>query len=273
MKYLKSIFDFYINSSIHVALAVVALCLVTYFNFQLTPSYDLLLFLFFGAVTGYNFVKYAPIAKLHHQSLAKSLKLIQLFSLISFVFLVWFAFKIEFRILLWTGFFGLFTFLYAMPIFSKKRNLRSISGLKIFIISFVWAGVTVILPALSGDLLPGWDVFLEFVQRFLFILVLILPFEIRDLKYDLERLGTIPQKVGVTPTKILGSAFLVVMLLLELGKTSISKTAFAGLILTVVITAGFVWQAREHQSKYYSSFWVEAIPFFWLLILLLIRGI
>jgi hypothetical protein len=271
MEKFRSILEFYINSSIHVALAVVALCVVTCLNFEISAEEDLLFFVFFGTITGYNFVKYAPVARLHHGSLEKRLKLIQVFSFFSFLFLFWFSFKIGFQTLLWTGFFGLFTILYALPVF-KMRNLRSVSGLKVFVISFVWAGVTVILPVVSADLWFESSVLIEFLQRFLLILVLILPFEIRDLKYDLEQLGTIPQKVGVTKTKILGTVLLAIILLLELMKPEFSPDYFAALSLTILISAVFVWQARERQSKYYASFWVESIPILWLLILFLMKA-
>ncbi|MEG9328668.1 hypothetical protein V6B16_12050 [Salinimicrobium catena] len=271
MKKFRSIFEFYINSSIHVALAVVALCGVTFLNFDISTEEDLLLFVFFGSITGYNFVKYAPVARLHHRSLEKRLKLIQLFSLFSFLLLIWFSFKIALEVLLWTGFFGVFTVLYTLPVL-KRRNLRSVSGVKVFIISFVWAGVTVILPVVSTDFALEFSVWVEFFQRFLLVLVLILPFEIRDLKYDLEQLGTIPQQVGVTRTKILGTVLLVTILILELLKPEFSGNSFAALSITALISAIFVWQAGERQSKYYASFWVESIPIFWLLILFLIKA-
>jgi hypothetical protein len=271
MKKGKSFLDFYINSSIHVAFAVVALCVVTCLNLDIAAEDDLLFFVFFGTITGYNFVKYAPVARLHHRSLEKRLKLIQVFSFFSFLFLIWFSFKIAFETLLWTGFFGLFTILYALPVL-KMPNLRSISGLKVFVISFVWAGVTVILPVVGADYPLDFNVLVEFLQRFLLILILILPFEIRDLKYDLEQLGTIPQKVGVTKTKILGIVLLGIILLLELLKPQFSVDSFATLSLIALILAIFVWQARERQSKYYTSFWVESIPIFWLLILFLIKA-
>ena len=34
-------------------------------------------------------------------------------------------------------------------------------------------------------------------QRFLFVVVAILPFEIRDIQYDSLKLSTIPQQIGV----------------------------------------------------------------------------
>ncbi|HER39826.1 MAG TPA: hypothetical protein ENO10_01225, partial [Salinimicrobium catena] len=254
MKKVKTFFEFYINSSIHVALAVVSLCVVTFLEYEIPIDLNLLGFVFFGAVTGYNFVKYAPIAKLHHRSLAKRLKFIQFFSFCCFVLLLWFTFQVDLEIVIWAAFFGLLTLFYAMPVFSKRRNLRSISGVKVFIISLVWAGVTVILPVLSGKVEMDQNVPVDFLQRFLFVLVLILPFEIRDLKYDLEQLGTIPQKVGVTYTKILGLVLLAVILLLEFLKAPFSGNSFGALLVTAMVTGVLVWMARERQSKYFASF-------------------
>lgn len=272
MKLLKQIFDFYINSSIHVALAVVSLCVVTYLNFEFSPDADLLLFVFFGSITGYNFVKYAGIAKLHHSSLAKGLKIIQIFSFFAFLLLLWSAWNIQLKILSWTVFFGLFTLLYALPVLNKKRNLRSVSGIKIFVIAFVWAGVTVILPFIEGGGTIGLEVLPEFVQRFLLVLVLILPFEIRDLKYDLQQLGTIPQKMGITRTKILGVVILAGLFLIEFLKDNISLTSISALAIIVLFTTGMIWKSKERQSQYFSAFWVESIPILWMIVLLLLKS-
>lgn len=266
MKLLKRIFDFYINSSVHVALAVVSFCVITYLNFGLNPDPIFLLFVFFGSITGYNFVKYAGIAKLHHSSLAKGLRIIQIFSFFAFLILIWTAFQIQFKILVWSAFFGLFTLLYALPVLSKKRNLRSISGIKIFVIAFVWGGVTVILPVIEGGGHLTVGVLPEFIQRFLFVLVLILPFEIRDLKYDLQQLGTIPQKIGVTKTKILGFVMLSGIFLTEFLKPNFTSVSISALSIVIVITAIMMWKARERQTPYFASFWVESIPVIWMLI-------
>ena len=58
MQVLKQFLDFYINSSIHVALAVCGLTWITLLNFNLSQIEILLYFIFFATVTGYNFVKY-----------------------------------------------------------------------------------------------------------------------------------------------------------------------------------------------------------------------
>ncbi len=267
----NKLFAFYINSSIHVALAVVSLCWITFLHFDSAPDYHLLSFVFFATITGYNFVKYAGVAKLHHRSLAKGLRMIQIFSFLAFLFLVYFAFTVDQNVLFWTSIFGLLTLLYALPVFSKRRSLRSISGLKIFIIAFVWAGVTVVLPVFEIEEVLLENVTWEFLQRFLLVLAWIIPFEIRDLKYDLKQLGTIPQRAGVTKTKVLGLALLIAAVVMEIIKAYTAVSSLIAIVFIAGVSAWFVWRARERQTAYYSSFWVEAIPIFWLVVLLSIR--
>lgn len=269
----KRFLDFYINSSIHVALAVVSFALVTNLHLKIPIDKSLMIFIFFGTITGYNFVKFAGLAKLHHRSLTKKLRIIQIFSLFCFLGLIISSFYISVEVVIWTGCFGVITLLYALPVFSRRRNLRSISGLKIFIIALVCAGVTVILPVLGDENISNGSVVIEFVQRFLLMLVLILPFEIRDLKYDLEKLGTIPQRVGITTTKIIGLLILGVVLVLELLKEVSTPQSKLGLLILVIVTAGTVWKSKENQSRYFASFWVEGIPVLWLLLLLLLRNL
>jgi len=62
--------------------------------------------LFFGGVSGYNFVKYAEVAGLHHRSLTKSLRKIQIFSFICGVGLLISVFSLSREALLITFFLG-----------------------------------------------------------------------------------------------------------------------------------------------------------------------
>src|SRR5690606_15236470 len=98
MRVLKNIFDFYINSSIHVAIGVVSLAVVTCLHFGFPLEVELLSFIFFGTISGYNFVKYARIARLHHRSLARNLRWIQIFSFFCLIALGYFATLIDFEI-------------------------------------------------------------------------------------------------------------------------------------------------------------------------------
>lgn len=274
---LKTIFDFYINSSIHVALAVSALSWITLLQFDIPYDENILSFTFFASITGYNFVKYFGLAKFHHRSLAQWLKTIQLFSGICFLLMTYFAFKLEFETLLGIGIFGSATFLYAIPIvpktlyLDKQKNLRSIGGLKVYIIAVVWTGVTVFLPLLNNQFdLTTDDVIITALQCFLFVLVLMFPFEIRDLNYDSLKLATIPQKIGVKPTKSIGLLLLVLFYVLNYFKDDITTSYVVSTLMISSIALLFLIFAKKNQNKYFSAFWVESLPILWLGILLVI---
>jgi len=264
MKYLKNAFELYINSSIHVSLAVVAFTLITFFEHDLAPDLNLILFIFFASITGYNFVKYAGIAKLHHLSLAKNLRIIQVFSCLCFIALVYFCFQLKMEVLIATGILGVFTLFYAIPVFGNGKNLRSLPGIKIFIIALVWAGSTVLLPLINAEKILGTELLIDFLQRLFLVIILTLPFEIRDLNFDNKNLGTVPQKLGSLRTKVFGTFLILTIFLVELFQKSFSSTEFLALFVVLLLSGIMLWQSKEDQKKYYCSFWVEALPIFYL---------
>jgi 4-hydroxybenzoate polyprenyltransferase len=261
-------FDFYLNASIHVAFSVYAFLRITEIYLELPYNENLNWFLFFGTITGYNFVKYAGVAKLHHKSLTKDLKIIQIFSFICFLILCYFMCQVPIKTLYYTIPFVLLTILYAVPFLSGfDKNLREISYLKIVVVAFVWAGFTVLIPGIDAGNEISINVVFLLLQRFLIVVVLILPFDIRDVKYDAISLQTIPKKIGVEKTKKLGLILIVFSMVLEylLVTLSIVKTPFMIFFFLVII---LLMRAKIDQSKYYSSFWVESLPIVWWLILL-----
>lgn len=268
MQILKRIIDFYINSSIHVALAVCGLVWVTLLNFNVGADLDFVFFIFFATITGYNFVKYFGLAKFHHRRLASWLKAIQIFSLLCFVALAYYTFILKTETIFYFLGLGLITFLYAIPFLPKKifveaGNLRAIGGLKIYVIAFVWTCVTVLIPLLNENYVLDNDMVIEFVQRFLYVVTATLPFEIRDMKYDSLKLATIPQKIGVYKTKVIGVLLIVLVFLLEFFKDEfyVNKTIILSVICLLLLL--FLLFSTKNQKYYYSSFWVEGIPILW----------
>lgn len=275
MRILKQFFDFYLNSSIHVALAVCSLSWIVLIKHDVFYNEKVLLFTFFATITGYNFVKYFGIAKFHHRSLTNALKVIQIFSFFCFLLLCYYALQLQIKTLIFIVVFGIITFLYAIPFIPKKmyldhqQNLRDVSGLKVYVIALVWAGVTVFLPLIEANINFNADVYFLAFQHFIFVIVLMLPFEIRDLKFDSLRLATIPQKIGVKQTKIIGLVLLIIFFFTEFFKDELSQNEIISTLLVAVITAFFLILANKKKSYYYSSFWVESIPIIWLLIIML----
>jgi hypothetical protein len=213
-------------------------------------------------------VKYFGIAKFHHRSLTKDLKIIQVFSLLCFLLMCYYSFQLSIKTLFLFAGFGLLTVLYAIPFLSGfQKNLRTISYLKIIVVALVWAGVTIVVPVFdSHDVIDFPRISLLFLQRFLIVAVLILPFDIRDIKYDAISLQTIPMKIGIKNTKKLGFVLLLLALVIEflISTQTVSKNIFLGFSL---VTISFLMRAEKNQSKYYSSFWVESLPILWWLVL------
>jgi len=175
IKILSFLFKFYVEASIHVALSVYALFYAFVISNQLPYDEAIAYTLFYGTITGYNFVKFAPVAKLHHRSLTKTLRLIQLFSLLCFIALGYYLCQLPIRTIM-TFLIGVaLIFAYAFP-FIKNRNLRSVGKLKIYLVAFCWVLAIVVAPVIHYKLPISMDFFLRAVQVFVLIVALIIRF-------------------------------------------------------------------------------------------------
>ncbi len=241
MKFFKSLFHFHIHSSLHVATSVWALLQITKSYLHISSDPDIEIIIFFGTQFSYTFLKNFTDLKNKTFQIKKhkSLTTISLISLL----LVFYSFlhltptlQIEFIKI------GLLIILY--PVF------RPFGWLKIFLVAFAFAYITVYIPAIAAhqQLFQYQAIAL---QRFIIVICLILPFEILDVKTDPKSLKTIPQRIGITKTKILG------LLLLTLYFYIAIDIAIAIIIALAIIFA------TPNRNRYYSLFWVECIPIFW----------
>ena len=266
----KKILDFYINSSLHVALSAFALVSMTQYFFGIDGDFSLALFAFFGTVVGYNFVKYDAIARLNRTEIKKELKAIVFLSFISLLACFYFFLQLSWATKLSAfAFFGL-TLLYTLPFFPNKQNARNWKGVKIYIVGITWVGVTVILPLVEAGIPFSMDVLLMSMQRFLLVFSIVLVFDIVDVKHDDIHLQTVPQKIGVELTKRLGYLLLFLLLILEFFYTN--NHHFLPLFFKLLVCgtiAIFLFFANENRSRYYASFWLESVPILWWLVLIL----
>lgn len=270
MLLLKKIFDFYLNASIHVAVATTALVQMTFYFCRLSFDAPVTAFVFFGTVFSYNFIKYASfIAK--QKIINPLLKAIIALSVLSLIITVYCFFKLQLKTQLVSGLFGVLCVLYVIPLAKSKTNLRNLAGIKIYIVSLCWAGVTTLIPIVNANFPIEIDIVYKFLQRFLLTLILILIFEINDLKYDDIRLKTVPQTIGVPKTKLFIYSLLVPFFFLEFLKVNYYQNQWIINLILVITISLFTYFASPKQSKYYTLFWVESVPVFWLLLIMFFR--
>lgn len=266
MLFLKQLFRFYINASIHVALAVVSLYTLNAQHLNILVNRNVIGFLFFATIVCYNFVKYGVEAEKYLIVAKPSHRPIQVFSFLAFVLCVYFFFQLPPRLWMVITVLTIISALYAIPFLPKSRNLRSLGGLKIFLVAAVWIGFTVILPAVEHQLGFSKELVLLGFQNFVLVLVLILPFEIRDLKYDKAELKTLPQRWGVTRTKQFGYVLILIFFLIGIV---MAKNQFRSIIfccLSSFLLVFVLFGTKQKQSTYFASFWVEGVPMMMLLL-------
>ena len=116
-----------------------------------------------------------------------------------------------------------------------------------------------------------WDPSIIGVQRFLFVIALMIPFEIRDLEYDQTALHTLPQIIGIKKARFFGISLLVLFFLLEYGKDDFNISSLIVLLLVAIVLGVLITLSRKRQPKYYASFIVEAVPVLWLLLLVAVQ--
>jgi len=131
----------------------------------------------------------------------------------------------------------------------------------------VWAGATVLLPIMAVGRVITWDVGVEILQRFILVLVLLMPFEIRDLKYDSPELKTILQRYGTTRTKDIAIIGALMFFLLTFLKKEVDVMEVVGKGIFFLVLAMLLLLTKREQSRYFASFWVEALPIFWWIVM------
>ena len=145
--------------------------------------------------------------------------------------------------------------------------IRNYFLLKMFVVSFCITYITVYIPIFSGNisLENSW---ILICRRFIITVCLLIPSEIIDIKSDAKTLLTLPQKIGILNTKILGYFFVAGFIILDFFSLSLTPNIAIG-----IIVAGCIFFSNENRSKTYTSFWVESIPIFWLLLVLIFRNL
>jgi hypothetical protein len=255
-----------------VALAILCLIYITVIYFNITPDIHLMLFVLFTTIASYNFIKYGVEAEKYILVSSAYHRIIQFFSFIAVGLAAYHANYLSMKVWIVIGVLALLVGLYSLPVLPQVRKLRNLGIIKILLVGFVWGGTTVVLPYLAVEENLPWDVHVEALQRLILVLVLMLPFEIRDMTVDDPGLRTLPQRYGIHRTKILGGVAAMVFFMLTWAKVEYNISELLGKAVVTLVLMGLMWRTRKVQSPYFASFWVEAVPMIWLGVTLLIRN-
>ncbi len=255
MHYFRKLLNFYIDSSIHVAIAIMSMIYITAFSNGICKHIVYPTCIFFGTIVAYNSLKYFELIVVK-KTLTRKMIIIIGVTLLSFLAFLFFFFWLKISIQILIVSLGLLVLVYPL--------LRKHGWLKLFLVSFVITIVTVYIPFFLRKPIEI-DYYITLIQRFLFITSLMIPFEIYDSQFDKLTLNTIPQRIGIRNAKLFGMLLIIPFIVLEFLKVNASLTVIPIGLLTVLA----IHFTTLRKGKFYTSFWVESIPIVWLVLVFL----
>jgi len=186
-------------------------------------------------------------------------KYVQIINLCMLFLLILSLLFLPFSVLIILFFLGILAFSYAIPKFLGKIatfSLRKIPLLKIFIVVFVWSSVSVLVPLffLEVNVQEYWY---WWVERALFLLAITFPFDMVDLKEDIEKgLKTWANSVGVDFTHKIALFFCIMFFFFNLlyepawYKKNIN-------ILIAFISFFLIYPMNEKSSRTYYKIYLD----------------
>ena len=266
--------DFLLFTNIFVAFSAVAQGLVFYHLFRLTPSFVVLAFLFCATILIYNISILSQPPKNPQASKYKRVrwifahqKLIQFITILAFIVIIPLFYQLQLHAKILAVFLAILSLGYALPIFTfngEKMGLRRITGLKLFLIAFVWSLSVTLLPYFDLDQqqlssISTADIFMLSLQRFLFFAAITIPFDIRDMFQDKGfALKTIPIILGEKKAYL----FCQILLSVSLGLLFIFQSAgfsinFFASALTIILAGWMIFRSKWEKNEYYYFFYLD----------------
>lgn len=268
MNLLKRWIAFYVFGNIHVSLAAYCLTQITFLKFDI-QKHSLANFVFFSTVFAYNMIRFFQIDSIN-TAVALWFRLnkkgLLFLNLISFIATIYYLLQLDWNDFLFLIPFLMATVFYVLPYSSSGKGLRTIPGLKLFLIAMTWTGMTFFFPLYVNEVELSNSVYLEGLQRFLFVFALTIPFDIRDASFDLEKLSTLPQAFGITASKVLAVLALLICILIDYWVHQADTAVIWTDIFILCMTIVFILFTTPYRNRYYTAFWIEGIPILWYLL-------
>jgi len=264
-KKIKLLFDYYINSSLHVSFCIISYIITIKLINKFPFDWGNISFVFFTTFFTYNFIKFNESILSINRPISFVLKLFCLKALIAFLISFYLFFDLSNSQQITVLITSVLTVLYTIP-FISKFTLRGNPIIKIFTVAFCWTLMIVVLP--FYEMMDSCNMFYYSLLIFCLVTAQMIPFEIRDKYKDMYNVKTIVHIYETKNSKIIGYFILMTALTATILTYYLSGDIFLknSTTLIILVTGVLIYLSSEKQNKYHSSFTVESIPMIWLLI-------
>jgi len=282
-KIFRLIADPIIFGNFFISVCATGLVLETYVLLGHQPLFDgLAFFVFFSTLALYNFHRLMGVRRIKPEDqgeitgwAAKHQFTLLMLVIIGLGGLGFFFFQLPIKIISTLIPLGAISVFYELPLVKYNKGFERLRNLwlsKAFLITIVWGLTTALLPAMNMNLsLLDFRIWLVVTERILFIFILALNFDARDVIFDQhDALKTIPIVYGKEVTnklyRIISVAFLLISLVHYLA---LQREWGAALAMTISIACTYlvVIKTEPRKSDYYYMFLVDGMMLWQFLLL------
>lgn len=260
---MKAVFQTFIYGAIFISLCTVGLCMETSYLLNLPLNSFYFYLLVFSATLGqYNihyFIKHDanPNSDRFFWSI-QNRHIHLILNVLGAIGVIIGLFHLKSKNLMVLGIVTAITILYSFPFlpFKRKKRLKDFGLLKILVLTYVWTLITVWFPMVTlTSITPDFQV--VFMQRFAFMFVLCLAFDVRDMTSDSKKdIRTLPVALGKRWSYIMMYGGLVVFLVLSIlhFRHTHQFMQLNAMIISALATFFMIEHAKDnHTDMFYLS--------------------
>ncbi len=264
---LKKIFDFFVFTSLFIAVCAVFMVYQTAWLFQHSVSVSLIGFVFSGSVCSYNFHWFLTPPTIKHPSVKDkwsiNYKIVHLalfitgllgagvFGLLLIKYWIW---------LLLTAF---LTFMYSAPKlpYPVFVHIRKIAIGKTIFLAFAWTHITCLLPMIISGVNLGTQATWFVLNRFFYIYAICIVFDRRDVAEDrkagIKSLITFLNEKGVD--RLFWSSMIIFLITLSALINFFSLQQIIALLMPAIILAFLYYPSKKNHSDYLYYFILDGL--------------
>lgn len=266
------------HSNGYVALPILAITISTYMtigSYQFYGNY--IAFIFFSTLFLYPLHRLIglhltiPVAYSQAQkSVSKKPNIARASVIIGFLGTLFYSFHLSIEVIQLLIPLSLVAITYSLPLIPTNngwKRLRDIPGLKIYAISIVVTLTTSSIPLLLIHKLESIDILLLGIQRFLFILAITIPFDVRDVRIDQKwALRTIPIILGSKKALLLSKTLLIITPVITFYQFFTTDMLHLGVCFA--ITLSHIWaiyiieKFKKYNAPLFNAYLLEGIMVF-----------
>ncbi|WP_159636753.1 hypothetical protein [Sphingobacterium composti Ten et al. 2007 non Yoo et al. 2007] len=274
MKSHVGLLKIFVYTNLLIAFAAGAQVLLSYVIFQIPYNYEIVVLEFSATLLLYNLSIWVSKPNDYRKSpyertrwIFGNMLVFWTLNAIASLLIIYTLTQIHFHTLLYLGLIGVLSLAYALPILKIQglwKSFRHVPYIKVFHIALIWTLSTVGLvyvESINNLQVVEWKSLLYVLGcKFLFILLVTLPFDIRDMKQDsYYHLKTVPIALGQLKAQYLCYLLGVLHILLVVAMPTTNDIKIGLILCDVLVFILFKTKIFKEQNSFLNVYLLDLV--------------